>query len=98
MKGYNQRWQNGFDCQGLWVEVEVERALGFDSKRDIESFGLAEFSRACRARVDEYAERITSQSIRMGHWMQWYHKDGHPASYYSLDDNNIEHIWHFLKT
>lgn len=98
MKGYNQRWQNGFDCQGLWVEVEVERALGFDSKRDIESFGLAEFSRACRARVDEYAERITSQSIRMGHWMQWYHKDGHPASYYTLDDNNIEHIWHFLKT
>ena len=97
MKGFNQRWQNGFDCQGLWVEVEVERALGFDSKRDIETFGLAEFSRACRARVDEYAERITRQSIRMGHWMQWHHDDGHPASYYTLDDNNIEHIWHFLK-
>jgi isoleucyl-tRNA synthetase len=23
MQGYNQRWQNGFDCQGLWLEVEV---------------------------------------------------------------------------
>ena len=50
MKGYNQRWQNGFDCQGLWLEVEVERALGFNSKRDIEEYGLEEFSRACRAR------------------------------------------------
>ena len=29
MLGKNQRWQNGFDCQGLWVEVEVEKELGF---------------------------------------------------------------------
>jgi isoleucyl-tRNA synthetase len=96
MKGYNQRWQNGFDCQGLWVEVEVEKALGFDSKRDIEEYGLEKFSLACRARVDKYAERIVQQSIRMGQWMNWYHEDGHPASYFTMDDNNIEHIWHFL--
>ena len=25
MKGFKQRYQNGFDCQGLWVEVEVEK-------------------------------------------------------------------------
>ena len=28
--GYDQRFQNGFDCQGLWVEVEVEKDLSFD--------------------------------------------------------------------
>lgn len=97
MKGYNQRWQNGFDCQGLWLEVEVERALGFNSKRDIEEYGLEEFSRACRARVEKFAERITQQSIRMGQWMHWYNGEGANASYFTLDDNNIEHIWHFLK-
>src|SRR5215217_6051214 len=43
MQGYDQRWQNGFDCQGLWVEVEVEKELGFNSKREIEAYGLAEF-------------------------------------------------------
>src|SRR5215216_6640064 len=32
MLGEDQRWQNGFDCQGLWVEVNVERDLGFKSK------------------------------------------------------------------
>ena len=36
MRGFDQRYQNGFDCQGLWVEVEVEKELGFNSKRDIE--------------------------------------------------------------
>ena len=35
-KGRELRYQNGFDCQGLWVEVEVEKELGFKSKRDIE--------------------------------------------------------------
>ena len=32
MQGKNLRWQNGFDCQGLHVEVEVEKELGFTSK------------------------------------------------------------------
>ncbi len=33
MKGFDQRYQNGFDGQGLWVEVEVEKDLGLDSKK-----------------------------------------------------------------
>jgi len=37
MQGYRQRFQNGFDCQGLWVEVEVEKELGLKSKKDIEN-------------------------------------------------------------
>ncbi len=97
MQGYDQRWQNGFDCQGLWLEVEVEKQLGFNSKQDIVQFGLENFSRACRARVEQYAERITQQSIRMGQWMRWYDAQGKPTSYFTMDDNNIEHIWHFLK-
>jgi isoleucyl-tRNA synthetase len=51
MQGRDQRYQNGFDCQGLWVEVGVEKDLGLNSKRDIETFGLDRFSRACRDRV-----------------------------------------------
>jgi isoleucyl-tRNA synthetase len=97
MRGHAQRWQNGFDCQGLWLEVEVEKQLGFNSKQDIVRFGLDNFSRACRARVEEYAERITRQSIRLGQWMRWYDDKGTPASYFTMDDNNIEHIWYFLK-
>ena len=37
MTGHELRYQNGFDCQGLWVEVEVEKELGLRSKQDIEN-------------------------------------------------------------
>ena len=39
MTGHELRYQNGFDCQGLWVEVEVEKELGLRTKRDIEERG-----------------------------------------------------------
>jgi isoleucyl-tRNA synthetase len=71
MLGEDQRFQNGFDCQGLWVEVNVERDLGFTSKRDIETFGIAEFVSLCKQRVLTYAARQTEQSIRLGYWMDW---------------------------
>ncbi len=71
MRGYQERYQNGFDCQGLWVEVEVEKAKGFASKREIEAYGLANFVVDCKARVLEYAARQTEQSIRLGYWMGW---------------------------
>ncbi|PJE67044.1 isoleucine--tRNA ligase, partial [Candidatus Shapirobacteria bacterium CG10_big_fil_rev_8_21_14_0_10_36_6] len=47
LQGYAQRFQNGFDCQGLWVEVEVEKDAGFNSKKDILDFGLDKFTTAC---------------------------------------------------
>jgi isoleucyl-tRNA synthetase len=71
MLGHDQRWQNGFDCQGLWVEVNVERELGFTSKRDIERYGIAEFVSLCKQRVLTYAALMTEQSIRLGMWMDW---------------------------
>jgi isoleucyl-tRNA synthetase len=40
LRGFDQRYQNGFDCQGLWIEVGVERELGLNSKREIEEYGL----------------------------------------------------------
>jgi isoleucyl-tRNA synthetase len=71
MLGEDQRYQNGFDCQGLWVEVNVERDLGFTSKRDIEAYGIDRFVTLCKQRVLTYSARQTEQSIRLGMWMDW---------------------------
>jgi isoleucyl-tRNA synthetase len=90
-RGFDQRYQNGFDCQGLWVEVEVEKALGLNSKRDIEEYGLAEFAARCRERVAEFAEVITDQSKKLGMWMDW------DNDYHTFSDTNISYIWGFLK-
>ncbi|MDQ2683450.1 MAG: class I tRNA ligase family protein, partial [Chloroflexota bacterium] len=92
MLGKKQRFQNGFDCQGLWVEVEVEKELGLKSKRDIEKFGVAEFVQLCKERVIKFSARQTSQSIRLGYFMDW------DNSYYTMSDENNYMIWHFLKT
>jgi isoleucyl-tRNA synthetase len=71
MRGRKLRYQNGFDCQGLWVEVEVEKEKGFQSKKDIEDYGLEKFVRQCKARVLRFAAVQTEQSIRLGYWMDW---------------------------
>jgi len=71
MRGRELRYQNGFDCQGLWVEVEVEKELGFASKKDIIDYGLDRFVLKCKERVLRYAAVQTEQSIRLGYWMDW---------------------------
>ncbi len=71
MRGHKLRYQNGFDCQGLWVEVGVERDKKFKSKKDIETYGLAQFVLECKARVLRFAATITEQSTRLGNWMDW---------------------------
>jgi len=91
MKGYRQRYQNGFDAQGLWVEVEVEKELGFKSKKDIEKYGVAKFNDKCRERVAKYSQIQTEQSKRLGYFMDW------ENSYLTLADENNYMIWHFLK-
>ncbi|OGM19793.1 isoleucine--tRNA ligase [Candidatus Woesebacteria bacterium RIFCSPHIGHO2_01_FULL_38_10] len=98
MKGYKQRFQNGFDCQGLWVEVEVEKELKLKSKKDIENLvsgdrkkSIDKFVRLCKARVFKYAKIQTEQSKRLGFFMDW------DNSYFTLSDDNNYMIWHFLK-
>ena len=71
MRGYRQRYQNGFDCQGLWVEVEVEKELEMTNKRQIEEYGIGRFVEKCKARVLKFSDVQTQQSIRLGEWMRW---------------------------
>jgi isoleucyl-tRNA synthetase len=92
LRGFDQRYQNGFDCQGLWVEVGVEHQLGLNSKRDIEEYGLDRFARKCRELVVWSAAELTRGSKRLGQWMDW------GNDYFTFSDTNIEYIWRFLKT
>lgn len=99
MRGYKQRFQNGFDCQGLWVEVEVEKELGIRNKKDIENLvsndkkaSIAKFVDLCKQRVIKYSAIQAEQSERLAYFMDW------DNSYYTMSDENNYMIWHFLKT
>src|SRR3954453_3517931 len=91
LRGFDQRFQNGFDCQGLWIEVGVEKSLGLNSKRQIEEYGLDRFAEKCREVVAWSSAELRRGSRRLGMWMDW-EKD-----YYTFSDTNIEYIWRFLK-
>jgi len=110
MNGRDQRYQNGFDCQGLWVEVEVEKEFKLQSKRDIENLvpgdtfaSIDRFVQQCKARVDKYARVQTEQSIRLGYWMDWDREEdwqkpaGDRRSYFTMSEENNYTIWSFLK-
>ncbi|OGY30068.1 MAG: isoleucine--tRNA ligase [Candidatus Woykebacteria bacterium RIFCSPHIGHO2_12_FULL_45_10] len=99
MLGYKQRFQNGFDEQGLWVEVEVERELGLHTKKDIENLvsgsvfeSVAKFVNLCKERVKKYSAVQIEQSERLGYFMDW------GNSYHTSSDQNNYAIWHYLKT
>ncbi len=96
--GFRQRFQNGFDCQGLWVEVEVEKELGTKTKHDIENLvpgdkkaSIAKFVEMCKQRVVKFAGIQTDQSKRLGYFMDW------DNSYFTMSPENNYMIWHFLK-
>src|SRR5713226_510990 len=91
LRGFDQRYQNGFDCQGLWIEVGVERSLGLNSKPEIEEYGLEAFARKCRDLVVRSAAEITAASKRLGQWMDW------GNDYFTFSDTNIEYVWRMLK-
>lgn len=98
MRGYKQRFQNGFDEQGLWVEVEVEKELGLKSKKDIENLvsgdkfkSLEKFINLCKERVKKYSSIQTDQSKRLGYFMDW------DNSYHTSSDENNYAIWNYLK-
>ena len=98
MKGYKQRFQNGFDEQGLWVEVEVEKDLNLHNKRDIENLvdgnkfeSIAKFVNLCKERVSKFSKIQSDQSERLGYFMDW------DKSYHTSSEQNNFAIWHYLK-
>ncbi len=110
MLGQELRYQNGFDCQGLWVEVEVEKDLKLRSKRDIENLvpgdsfaSIDRFVQLCKERVDKFAKIQTEQSIRLGYWMDWDQAadwakpPDERRSYFTMSEANNYTIWSFLK-
>lgn len=91
MHGKSCQYQNGFDSQGLWVEVETEKEIGVQDKRGIIEYGMDKFTEKCMQRVKKFSGVITEQSKRLGQWMDW------DNSYFTNTDLNITSIWHFLK-
>ena len=55
MEGYYMPFWAGWDCQGLPVELEVEKLLGVRNKREsIEKYGMERFIEECKKAIMRY--------------------------------------------
>jgi isoleucyl-tRNA synthetase len=82
----------GWDCHGLPVELEIEKKMGFNSKNDIEKYGIKKFNQLCRESVLKYTDDWVEMSQRIGFWLDL------DSSYVTMTDNYIESVWWSLKT
>ncbi len=91
MKGYSVGRKAGWDCQGLHVEVGVEKELGLSGRRDIEEYGVAAFNEKCRESVLRNVDAFEDLTTRMGYWVNL------DDAYRTMDPAYIESVWWSLK-
>ena len=92
MNGYEiYPWIAGWDCHGLPVEIEVEKMLGINSKKEIEKFGIEKFNKLCRENVFKYRDEWLKMSKRIGFWIDY------DNAYVTMEDYYIESVWWALK-
>ncbi|MEK7525523.1 MAG: class I tRNA ligase family protein [Patescibacteria group bacterium] len=92
MRGYYVLRKAGWDTHGLPVELEVEKELGFKSKKDIEAYGVAAFNKKCRENVWKYKKEWEVMTRRMGFWVDTEHP------YVTYANPYIESLWNIIKT
>jgi isoleucyl-tRNA synthetase len=92
MKGFRVQRKGGWDTHGLPVELEVEKALGLKSKKEIEEYGIEAFNKKCRDSVFRYVKEWETMTSRIGYWVDM------DDPYVTLHNNYIESGWWMLKT
>ncbi|MFH1711057.1 MAG: isoleucine--tRNA ligase [Nanoarchaeota archaeon] len=91
MKGYNVPRRAGWDCHGLPIEVQVEKKLGLNSKKDIVKFGVEKFIKLSKESVFSYVKDWEKSTEKLGYWIDLENR------YATLDNDYIESIWWSLK-
>lgn len=91
MQGFDVWDQPGYDSHGTPIEYQVEKRLGFSSKKDIEAYGAARFIKKCREFATKYIGVMSRQFADLGVWMDW------ERPYVTLDNSYIEGAWFTFK-
>ena len=91
MQGFHVRRKGGWDTHGLPVELQVEKALGLNSKKAIEEYGIAKFNEKCKESVWEYTDLWEKFTDRIGYWVD------QKNPYVTYDNNYIESVWNVVK-
>jgi isoleucyl-tRNA synthetase len=92
MEGFYVPFWTGWDCQGLPVELEVERQLGVKNKKDLlERVGEEQFVAECKKAIMKYYEAWHAADIKAGVFIN------DAKAYWTYLDDYIEREWKYLK-
>ncbi|MCX6710371.1 MAG: isoleucine--tRNA ligase, partial [Candidatus Woesearchaeota archaeon] len=91
MQGYYVPRKGGWDCHGLPVEVQVEKKLGLNSKKEVLEYGIEKFNAICRSDVFSFIEKWNEFTERLAYWVDL------KNPYITMDNNYIESVWWSLK-
>ncbi len=90
MQGYHVRRKAGWDTHGLPVELQMEKALGLASKKDIEQYGIDLFNKKCKESVHEYIDVWKTFTERIGYWVDF------NDAYHTYDATYMESLWNIV--
>ncbi|MBI2667588.1 isoleucine--tRNA ligase [Candidatus Woesearchaeota archaeon] len=91
MQGYTVPRKGGWDCHGLPVEVQVEKALKLNSKKEILNYGIKKFNKECNDSVFSYINEWNKLTDKMAFWVDL------DNPYITLDNKYMESVWWSLK-
>src|SRR5690606_17315274 len=91
MRGHDVPRESGWHCYERTSELEVEKALGLQTKGDIEAYGIEEFNQRCRESVRTYVEDWSALTARSGVWIDT------ADAYWTLSNEYVESVWWLLK-
>jgi len=91
MRGYHVSRRGGWDTHGLPVEIEVEKQLGFNSKHQIEEYGIDKFNELCKKSVFTYIQDWEKMTDRIAFWVDL------EDAYVTYTNDYIESVWWILK-
>ena len=92
MQGYSIPFWAGWDCQGLPVELEVEKLLGVKNKRELlERVGEEHFIQECKNAIMKYHREWVEADRKLGVFIN------QDKAYWTYLDSYIEREWQILK-
>ena len=92
MQGYFMPFWAGWDCQGLPVELEVEKLLGVRNKRELlERVGEERFIEECKKAIMKYYKEWVEADRKLGIFID------QEKAYWTYLDEYIEREWQYLK-
>lgn len=91
MQGFSVPRKGGWDCHGLPVEVQVEKKLGLNSKKEILDYGQNKFIEECRRDVFSNITEWNKSTEELAYWIDL------ENPYRTLDNNYVESVWWSLK-